>query len=558
MEEPAAPVSPGQYSGLRAGTAVADRPVTQGDLDLVEQVQLAGQAFHNFFERERLAVSWREFLVIGLLVALADVTIYFGQGFAGYAAFLAAAPLLVALGARTRQRGWQAAIVMLMSWAAAARLVWCGNGLAFALGLMLLGCVSISLSGGAVYILDLLRFLGALLPAGAAGVVTYGLWLKSLVGRWFRMPSLSHALAWLLPPIAAAVFLAIFVMANPDVMQWIDHKLTVLLQEIERFLGDIVSSTLRVFFWIGIAWLSIGLLRPFIPTPGQEAGELPVGAEPQACELYLAFRNTLQVLIVLFVAYLGFEFSTLAFRVFPPKFHYSGYAHEGAAWLTVALALATLTLSAMFRGPMLLDPRMPALRRLAMVWAFLNLLLAVAVFNRLFIYIGFNGMTRMRVVGMLGISTVIAGLVLVVLKMWRGKSFAWVVRNQAVALAIAVYLYAVLPVDTWVMSYNVRQVLRGNIPPCVQIMHHPTSPEGALRLLPLLDNPDPMIREGITEFLFDTRQMLNGRKSTDWTGYQIADARLLKALDHPSRRVTEKDFSPGAAERLKLYTYQWY
>lgn len=33
------------------------------------------------------------------------------------------------------------------------------------------------------------------------------------------------------------------------------------------------------------------------------------------------------------------------FRPFPTGFHYSGYAHEGAFWLTVALAMATITLS---------------------------------------------------------------------------------------------------------------------------------------------------------------------------------------------------------------------
>jgi hypothetical protein len=47
--------------------------------------------------------------------------------------------------------------------------------------------------------------------------------------------------------------------------------------------------------------------------------------------LYVAYRNMLVALILLFTAYLGFEFATLWFRAFPEGFHYSGYAHEGAA-----------------------------------------------------------------------------------------------------------------------------------------------------------------------------------------------------------------------------------
>jgi len=59
--------------------------------------------------------------------------------------------------------------------------------------------------------------------------------------------------------------------------------------------------------------------------------------------LYSAYRNTLMTLIVLFTIYLVFEFITLWRREFPPGFYYAGYAHQGAAWLTFALALATAT-----------------------------------------------------------------------------------------------------------------------------------------------------------------------------------------------------------------------
>ena len=154
------------------------------------------------------------------------------------------------------------------------------------------------------------------------------------------------------------------------------------------------------------------------------------GGAPSPSPLYAACRNTLVTVIVLFAIYLVFEFKTLWWRVFPPGFHYSGYAHEGAAWLTVALALATLILSLAFRGSILLDPRLRALRRWAWIWSLENVLLAIAVYHRLYIYIGFNGMTRMRIVGIFGISAVLVGFLLVLWKIAHHRGFLWLLRRH--------------------------------------------------------------------------------------------------------------------------------
>lgn len=110
-------------------------------------------------------------------------------------------------------------------------------------------------------------------------------------------------------------------------------------------------------------------------------------------------------------------------------FVYSGDAHEGAAWLTVALALATFILSLVFRGSVRCDARLPKLRMLAWAWSLENVLLAFAVYNRLFIYVGFNGMTRMRIVGLFGITAVLVGFVVVLVKIAKNHSFVWLIRR---------------------------------------------------------------------------------------------------------------------------------
>ncbi|MEO2032135.1 MAG: DUF4153 domain-containing protein [Planctomycetaceae bacterium] len=80
-------------------------------------------------------------------------------------------------------------------------------------------------------------------------------------------------------------------------------------------------------------------------------------------------------------------------------------------------------------------------------WSVLNLVLVLAVYNRLLIYIDYNGMTRMRTVGLLGITSVVGGFVLVLFKINRQYRFLWLVRRQLWVLAAAVYLLLVLPVD---------------------------------------------------------------------------------------------------------------
>ena len=111
---------------------------------------------------------------------------------------------------------------------------------------------------------------------------------------------------------------------------------------------------------------------------------------------------------------------------------YSGYAHEGAFWLTVARwPWPPPSFSLVFQGRMLRDPRVPRLRRLAWLWSLENILLAAAAYHRLYIYIGFNGMTWMRMVGIFGMTAVLIGFLLVVWKIIRYRSFLWLVRASS-------------------------------------------------------------------------------------------------------------------------------
>jgi len=387
------------------------------------------------------------------------------------------------------------------------------------------------------------------------------------LGRFSPVILSTNLLAIILPIMALITFASIFVLANPDLVKLFGENLTHLVEWLEEVMVEVEVG--EFLFCLASAGIIAGLLRP---DPLTSESRPPPNFKRDSIKslFYEAYRNTLIVVIGLFSIYLAFEFQTLWFRTFPPGFHYSGYAHEGAAWLTVALGLATLMLSLIFRGSILNDPRLPRLRLLSSVWSLLNLLLVLAVFNRLFIYIGFNGMTRMRVVGLLGVASVFGGFLLVLRKIGRQHDFTWLIRHQLWTVAFAGYLYVVLPVDAFVNQYNVNRILAGDPRPSVQIAAHPTSDEGLLCLKPLMNCTDPVIKAGVRGMLDLKRESLENQLLKDqqhgWTTRQIATDRLVSQLRASKAIWTSEPWSnerggpsrQSVIDQFQRYSYQWY
>jgi hypothetical protein len=227
--------------------------------------------------------------------------------------------------------------------------------------------------------------------------------------------------------------------------------------------------------------------------------------------------------------------------------------------------LATLVLSLIFRGSLLRDTRSGRLRILAWIWSAENLVLALTVYNRMYIYIDFNGMTWMRMVGLFGISTVVLGFGLVVWKIVHNRNFTWLIQRQLWALAGAVYLFVLTPVDAIVHSYNVRQVLSGDLAPAVQISVHPISTEGYLVLHPLTGCNDVLIRDGIQALLAERfikeQQLVAERESLGWSAWQMSDSLLLAQLQNTKgewERFLDDGKREAALKKFRDYAYQWY
>ena len=479
----------------------------------------------------------------------------------------------------------------------AFKLVWCGSWLQIACGLLLAVCFAMSLSGTAPFLPELLGFIGLMIAGSLRRVCGYRLGrLSPQSGR--VVPLVNTAV--LLPVVVVLVFGTLFVLANPDLLKSLSNRMNDVLLKVQSLIDGIgVDETI---FWLFSGLTMLGLLYPLRAKLLSEKSNEAQPQSPAKMALFAAYFNTLLCVILLFGVYLIFEFSTLWFRELPDDFYYAGYAHQGAFWLTVVLALSTMTLSTIFQRRTLLDPRIGKLKRLAWVWSVENLVLTIAILYRLYIYVDFNGMTRMRVIGVLGISSVAVGFLLVVYKFHRQRSFVWLLHRQLWVPVMAVVIYAVLPVDWLVQRANVRQVLQGNLASSVQIVAHRTSAEGMLPLLRLIDCENPAIREGVrammaiwaSELALERSQgtesprsaatynywtseaghaspwlehdaverVAKGEDAPAWQHFQAAEYLLSKGLEDNAAKWEPYASEPGSGDRainaFFKYAYQWY
>ena len=509
-----------------------------------------------------LPKTWRETFAVILLIAVADFLIYRQPGFFSFSLFIITTPLLILFGRYRSECSSTVILSFLLLIVTAAKLCWSGNPLLVMAAVLLLFSCVLGMMGVFPFLHRLTTFILVTIPLGLYRTKEY-----SLLGRSSQSSGLPGGkwLSTMMPLAVGALFAFLFVMANPDVLSWVSTGVSDFFRHLQQYLSYV--SVEDFLFWSFIGVLGLGMLSSQFPFPisNEDAEILP--ETHGRSDFFAPFRNTLLVVIVLFTAYLGFEFSTLWGRTFPVGFHYSGYAHEGAAWLTVALSLATVVLSVIFRGEVLVDPRLGFLKKLAWVWSAQNLILAIAVYNRLWIYVGFNGMTRMRVIGYLGITAVVIGFALVLYKIGTHRSFQWLIKRQLMVPVLLCLLYLLLPVDILVHRYNVSRILTGDLAPTVQISVHPMTDDAYPELLPLLNIEDVKIRDGIAAMLIAKQRELADHKLafnwSDWKQYQLGQdytKQRLQEENNALKSYQQLDETTQAIqlEDFKMYVYQWF
>lgn len=359
-----------------------------------------------------------------------------------------------------------------------------------------------------------------------------------------------------IPIIVTGLFLLIFVAAHPVVEK--------LVQDLTDWLGEWVSDFFALFtVWRIITWVLwllafAALVRPAVKSwvadwlARREEDLTPPERERPDKGNYAAALATLVCVNVLFLAFNALDAVYLYFNAeLPRDVSYSTFSHRGCIWLTVALGMSSVVIGIAFRRRLNFHAGSARLRSLAYLWAALNAILAIGALRRLQMYVDYNGLTRLRVVGLYGILLVCVGLGLMVWKVRRSKNFVWLLRCDLAAFWIALIVLAVTPRDYVCWRYNVGQAMRGNLRPLANLIVQPMSAESLPPLIRLLDHSDPVVQKGAAALL---RRKLDELRAapvagwTEWDGSRVWAVRRLEAV--------EPRLAPSAPEKLEAIEWR--
>lgn len=405
----------------------------------------------------------------------------------------------------------------------------------------------------------------ALLHAGAALVGLTRLWSGLREKKW-------QACALIAIPLAAAlltviVFAVVFIAANPVLGHYWEIFYERFAEIIDAVL-ELIPGFWHICFWGIMFWAMAGLVTP--PVPKTVADFINARREEQKA----ATGGNLLLLVTALAVLAAANFAFLAYNLLdarylwlhgrlPAGITFSQYAHEGAGWLTCALLLSTAIIGLLTSPWLVPDRRDGTVRGLSYLWVAQGGLMAIGVLRRIQLYIGYNGLTAQRLLGIAGTLLVLTGLLIMLVKLWRRRNIIWLARRYAAAFIIALVICALFPDDYVCARFNVAQAMRGNDRPLVWLSEHYYSLGGEAypALLPLLRHRNPVVVGGVRVLLRQKLRELTESEehplAQELSG-QFAVARLRAAGIAPDVLGQDHWFGNTAEwQAFEEYVRQW-
>ena len=163
---------------------------------------------------------------------------------------------------------------------------------------------------------------------------------------------------------------------------------------------------------------------------------------------------------ILFLIYNLLDFSYLWLNAtLPHGISYSQYSRQGVLWLTIALAFSTFLIGIIFAGKNNFLQKSKKLKLISYIFACFNFLIAIGTLRRMQLYINWNGLTKLRFIGIYGIILVIIGLIFMIYKVKNNKNFIWLLRRDIQLLFIGLFIGFITPMDSISAKYNVNIIL---------------------------------------------------------------------------------------------------
>ena len=326
-----------------------------------------------------------------------------------------------------------------------------------------------------------------------------------------------------LPMLGSAVFLALFATANPLIS---DALGTVRVGGLFDGIGPV-----RIAFWALVLLPLWSLLRPRLGLRQIQA--------PSDFELVLPGVSLASVTLSLFAFNAIFALQNgldIAFlwsgAPLPEGMTLAAYAHRGAYPLIATALLAGLFVLVTLQ-PGSETARSRLVRNLVYVWIAQNVLLVASTMLRTFDYIDAYSLTRLRIAALLWMGLVAVGLVLICVRIWRGKSGAWLINANLAAALILLSACSFVDLGRMAAAWNVRHAREaGGRGSGIDLCYLRWLGDPAL--LPLVElesrTRDAALRERVGAVRIETMAAL-ARRQSDWHGWTWRGARRLAAAE---------------------------
>ncbi len=253
---------------------------------------------------------------------------------------------------------------------------------------------------------------------------------------------------WLLPALLGFVFLLLFAAANPLIARGLGD-----ISQLADWLGGQLDLG-RLLFWLVVGSAMWALLRLRTPPVATDAS---AGLSPLPD--IMAPATIVRCLVVFNALFLMQNVLDLRYLVLgealPDGMTYAEYAHRGSYPLVACALLAAGFVLVGFRSGQA-APELRTARRLVLVWLAQTVVLTFAAVWRLELYVSAFSLTQLRLAAALWMLLVIAGLVLIGWRIWRGRSNRWLIAANVVAVLGMALACCFMDTRRFIADFNVE------------------------------------------------------------------------------------------------------
>jgi Domain of unknown function (DUF4173) len=345
-----------------------------------------------------------------------------------------------------------------------------------------------------------------------------------------------------LPLIGGAIFLALFVQANP-VLEEIVNK-----WKLPAFDDELLE---RIIGWGVAALLIWSVLRPMrarnlaIPISDAQAP-----AAPFAIFSLDSIRLALWVFNGLFLMQNGMDMAFLSGLVpLPDTMTMAQYAHRGAYPLVGTALLAGLFVLVILR-PASVAAADKLVRLLVIVWIAQNVVLVASSMVRTWDYVQSYSLTELRISALAWMVLVAIGLALICWRMLAGRSGSWLINTNLLTTGLMLTAFCFIDSRALAAEWNVAHAREvGGRGVHLDLCYMGTLGAGAiLPLMSLEAKPLPQeFRERVK--IVRTRVQNNEKLALKHGGWTYQLAARLAAAEKREAVLPKLHFGPGLSNR---------